>query len=97
VGVAGLAAGVVTGLLALDRASTVKHHCTNDACDPQGLDAASQGKWLAPTSTVAFIAGGVLVAGGAYLVFFGGSPSTGVALAPTVSPHAGGAVLRADF
>ena len=97
VGVAGLAAGAVTGLLALGRASTVKQHCTNDACDPEGLDAASQGKWLAPTSTVAFIAGGVLLAGGAYLVFFGRSPSTGVALAPTVSPHTGGAVLRADF
>jgi hypothetical protein len=97
VGVAGLAVGTITGILALDRASTVKSHCPDLACDPQGLDAASQGKWLAPTSTVAFIAGGALLAGGAYLVFFGGRSSSAVALTPTISPHAGGAVLRADF
>lgn len=97
VGVASLAAGAVTGILALDRASTVKSHCPDLACDSQGLEAASQGKWLAPTSTVTFIAGGVLVAGGAYLVFFGGSASSGVALVPTIAPGAGGAVLRAAF
>jgi hypothetical protein len=96
-GVAGLALGTVAGILALDRASTVKDHCPDLACDSQGLDAASQGKWLAPTSTAAFIAGAALLAGGAYLVFFGGSPSSSVALAPTVAPHTGGAVLRADF
>ncbi len=62
IGVAGLATGAVTGLLALNRGSTVKSHCPDLTCDPQGLSAASQGQWLAPTSTVAFIAGGVLVA-----------------------------------
>jgi hypothetical protein len=97
VGLAALATGAITGILALDRASTVKSHCPNLACDAQGLDAASQGKWLAPTSTAMFIAGGVLAAGGAYLVFFGGRPSSSVAIAPTVAPHGGGAVLRADF
>jgi hypothetical protein len=97
IGVAGLAAGAVTGLLALDRASTVKDHCTGQACDPQGLDAASQGKWLAPTSTVAFIAGGVLVAAGGYFVFFGGRRSSSVALAPAIGPQAGGATLVGSF
>ena len=97
VGVAGLATGAVTGLLALDRASTVKAHCPNLACDPQGLSAASQGQWLASTSTVAFIAGGVLVAAGAYFVFFAGSHSSGVAVAPAIGPESGGAVLRGAF
>jgi hypothetical protein len=96
VGVAGLAVGAVTGILALDRASTVKQHCPDQACDPQGLDAASQGKWMAPTSTVSFIAGGVLVAGGAYLVFFGDGPKT-VALAPSVSTSGVGALLQGAF
>lgn len=97
VGVAGLATGAVTGLLALDCASTVKSHCPDSACDPQGLDAASQGRWLAPTSTVAFIAGGVLLAGGAYLVLAGGTSAPSAALAPTIGPQSGGAVLRGTF
>jgi hypothetical protein len=97
VGVAGLATGGVTGVLALDRASTVKAHCPSLACDPQGLSAASQGQWLASTSTIAFIAGGVLVAAGAYFVFFGGSRSSGVALAPALGPRTGGAVLQGAF
>ncbi|HEY8091003.1 MAG TPA: hypothetical protein VIF09_24240 [Polyangiaceae bacterium] len=96
VGVAGLAVGALTGILALDRASTVKQHCPNQACDPQGLDAASQGKWMAPTSTVSFIAGGVLVAAGAYLVFFGGGAKT-VALAPSMSTSGVGALLQGAF
>jgi hypothetical protein len=97
IGVAGLATGAVTGLLALDRASTVKSHCPDLACDPQGLSAASQGQWLAPTSTVAFVAGGVLVAAGAYFVFFSGSRSSSVALAPAIGPQTGGALLRGEF
>jgi hypothetical protein len=40
IGLAGIATGTVTGLLALDRASTVKNHCPGLACDPQGLSAA---------------------------------------------------------
>jgi len=96
-GVAGIALGAVTGVLALDRAATVKSHCPGEACDPQGLDAASQGKWLAPTSTVAFIAGGALLAAGAYFVFFGRSPSSGVALAPTAGPGRAGAALSGEF
>jgi hypothetical protein len=97
VGVAGLATGAVTGLLALDRASTVKAHCPGLACDPLGLSAASQGQWLASTSTIAFIAGGVLVAAGAYFVFFGGSRSSGIALAPAIGPQSGGAILQGAF
>ncbi|HEY6461518.1 MAG TPA: hypothetical protein VIY73_15230, partial [Polyangiaceae bacterium] len=97
IGVAGIATGAVTGILALGRASTVKSHCPGDACDPQGLDAASQGKWLAPTSTVAFIAGGAFLAAGAYLVFFRGHASANVVLAPTAAAGAAGAIVRATF
>ena len=97
IGLAGVATGAVTGLLALNRASTVKSHCPDLACDPQGLSAASQGQWLAPTSTVAFVAGGVLVAAGAYFVFFSASRSSSVALAPAIGPQTGGALLRGEF
>jgi hypothetical protein len=98
VGVAGLATGAVTGLLTLDRASTVKSHCPDLACDPQGLTAASQGQWLSTMSTVAFIAGGALVVGGAYFIFFCGGRSTAtVAITPALGPGAGGALLRGVF
>jgi hypothetical protein len=97
VGVAGIATGAVTGILALGRASTVKSHCPGDACDPQGLDAASQGKWLAPTSTVAFVAGGAFLAAGAYLVFFHGHASANVVVAPTAAAGTAGAIVRATF
>jgi hypothetical protein len=97
VGVAGIATGAVTGLLALDRASTVKSHCPDLACDSQGLSAASQGQWLAPTSTVAFIAGGAFVVAGAYFVFFGGNRSASVAVAPAIGSQTGGAIVRGAF
>ncbi len=97
VGLASVAAGAVTGLLALDRASTVKNHCPDDACDAQGLDAASQGKWLAPTSTVTFIAGGAFLAAGAYFVFFGGRTTPTVAVTPSIGPQMGGAVFHGAF
>jgi hypothetical protein len=96
-GLAAIGVGTVTGLLALDRASTVKSHCdATDACDAQGLDAASQGKWLAPTSTIAFIAGGVLVAAGAYFVFWH-DRGRDVAWAPWVEPGGGGAAMSGRF
>jgi hypothetical protein len=97
IGIAGVATGAVTGLLALDRASTVKNHCPDNACDPQGLHAAAQGQWLAPTSTVAFVAGGALLAAGAYFVFFGGKRSSSVAFAPAIGPQGGGAILQGAF
>jgi hypothetical protein len=97
IGVAGIATGAVTGILALGRASTVKSHCPGDACDPQGLDAASQGKWLAPTSTVAFVAGGAFLAAGAYLVLFRGRASANVVVAPTAMAGAAGAIVRGSF
>jgi len=96
-GLAAIGVGTVTGLLALDRASTVKSHCdATHACDAQGLDAASQGKWLAPTSTVAFVAGGVLLAAGAYFVFWH-DRGRDVAWAPWVSPAGGGASMTGRF
>lgn len=71
VGVASLAAGIVSGVMALDRANTVKSDCnttTNVCSNPAGYGAAADGRVLSPLSTATFIAGGVLLAAGA--VFF---------------------------
>jgi hypothetical protein len=88
VGVAGLALGAVTGILAMGSASTVRSHCntTTYACDPQGLDAARTGDVLAPLSTVGFIAGGVLVTTGLVLVLVGGKKKEAVSFVPVVGP-----------
>src|SRR5262249_2319664 len=70
IGVVGLATGVVTGVLVLDRASTYRAHC-NDAnvCDPEGLSAARQGKTLEVLSPVALGIGAAAVIAGAVLYF----------------------------
>jgi hypothetical protein len=92
VGVASLAAGAITGLFAMSRASTVKDHCdANYACDQTGVDAASDGKWLAPVSTVTLIAGAALVGVGAYLVLSSNGTNK-TALVPAVPSFGGGAL-----
>lgn len=99
VGVAGLVVGSITGLLALDKASTVKSHCNTStwACDSQGVDAGSSGGTLATVSTVSFIAGAALVGVGAYLVFaWKVSPSTALVV-PYVDPHGAGAAFSRAF
>jgi hypothetical protein len=75
VGVVGLGVGIVTGIMAIDRANTVKTHCntmTNICADQEGLSASQDGQVLAPLSTVTIIAGGVLAALGAVLYAVGG-------------------------
>jgi len=97
VGVASLAVGVLTGVMAAGRAGTVKDHCDAAyACDSTGLDAASSGKTLAPISTVTLIAGVALVGAGTYLVVKGRSGRT-TAFAPYVTPLGGGAGLAHTF
>ncbi len=100
VGVAGLGVGVVTGLMAMGKASTVRSHCdtTTYACDSEGVDAAKSGNVLAPVSTVSFIAGGVLLAGGVTMVFLGSKKKEStVSLVPTAGPLGGGAMLIGMF
>jgi hypothetical protein len=65
VGVVGLGAGVATGLMASSKLSTAKNECpTYTGCSAQAMNDHSSFVTLGNVSTVAFIAGGVLVAGG---------------------------------
>jgi hypothetical protein len=69
VGVAGLAVGAVTGVMVLDKKSTVDDNCDADKrCNAEGADAADSGKTLGTISGVSFIVGGVALAAGAWLV-----------------------------
>jgi hypothetical protein len=68
-GVVGIVAGVVTGLVAKSKNDDALTHCTGVFCDPTGLSLTDDAKSMATVSTVGFIAGGVLLAGGAVLWF----------------------------
>jgi hypothetical protein len=54
VGLAGVAAGSVTGILVLQKKATVTDHCVGSACDDVGKEAGDAGKTLAAVSTVSF-------------------------------------------
>lgn len=100
-GLASVAAGVVTGVLSMGYAQTVHQHCDlNNACDPTGLDAASSGNVTAPVSTITLIAGGVLVATGITL-FVIGKPGKKEAprasLVPLVTPQGAHATFALRF
>ncbi|WP_394834629.1 soluble NSF attachment family protein [Pendulispora rubella] len=105
VGAIGLGVGVVTALIAKSKHSDATDQgCSGSACPNAGAasterDAAS----VANISTVSFIAGGVLLAGGVALYLFaprGGSSSkkAGVLVTPSVDPRgAGGLVVSGRF
>jgi hypothetical protein len=62
VGVAGVAVGAITGLLALDAKSTADKHCVGLGCDVTGKNAVDDGRTMGVVSTIGFIAGGVCLA-----------------------------------
>lgn len=99
VGVASLATGAVTGVMALGRASTVKDHCDDAlACDPQGVDAASSGNTLSTVSTITVIAGAVLaVGGGAMFVLGRKKKETATTILPSASPAFAGVFIGRRF
>ncbi len=75
VGVAGIAAGAVFGVLASSAKSDYETHCGSSihqaagACDPTGISGHQDASTKATLSTAFFIGGGVLAAGGAVLFF----------------------------
>ncbi len=94
VGVVGIALGGISGASALGKNSdsNADGHCTGNVCDPQGValrkDAVSAGN----RSTIAFVVGGVAVAGGAVLWFT--APSNHVQVGPAIGSGSYGAALR---
>ena len=98
-GVAGLGAGAVTGVLALGASDDVQADCPQSRC-PAGVteadvaDDRSRAGTFADVSTVSFIAGGVVTAAGLVLIVvrpFGGGEQASV----TASPR--GMSLRGTF
>jgi hypothetical protein len=69
-GVVGLGLGTYFGLRASSKNDEADQHCrTESLCDPRGLELDDQARAAATVSTVAFVAGGALLAAGAVLFF----------------------------
>jgi hypothetical protein len=75
VGVAALAGGTVAGILTLDAKSTNKEHCSSAlrTCDPQGRDAAEDGRLYGTLTTAGLIVGLAGVGLGTYFIVTSGS------------------------
>ncbi|MBX3209780.1 MAG: hypothetical protein KF764_32400 [Labilithrix sp.] len=105
IGVAGLAAGAVTGLMAMGKSSDAKATCPNDGpcASRDAVDASESARTLGLVSTIAFVAGGVGLAAGAALVFTApkegdsAARSARVRVAPNAGPTGGGVTVLGVF
>ena len=95
VGVAGIAVGSVFGAMAFSKWSDAQSQAKSTATFRQANDTESTGRSDATISTVAFIAGGLLAAGG--VVLFVVSPSKGSGASATVAPTVGGISVVGTF
>jgi hypothetical protein len=70
VGVAGVAVGAITGLMAMSKSSEAKDTCAKDGpcASRSAVDASESARTLGLVSTIGFIAGGVGIAAGTALV-----------------------------
>jgi hypothetical protein len=101
-GVVGLGVGTVFGFLAKSKldASNSNGNCNpNDQCSQTGLNDRKDAESFATISTIGFIAGGVLAAGGVVL-FLTAPPApttTGLTLSPAPLTGGAGALLSGSF
>jgi hypothetical protein len=91
-GLAGLAVGTTTGIMALSKNSDVEDNCFPvGVCNERGHDAASSGRTLAIVSTIGFSAGATLLGVGA--VLFLTAPKTPTAASTPAMPRTTAAPL----
>jgi len=99
-GVVGVGLGAYFGFAAKSKLddSNANGNCTPDNfCNPTGTQARNDAKTDASISTVAFIAGGVALAGGLALFFTAPHGQKPVSVSATAAPGGGGLVLRGAF
>jgi hypothetical protein len=96
VGVAGIAVGSIFGVMTISANDKANTECTlaMGKCTQAGVDAGRNADTFATVSTIAFIAGGVLAAGGAVLILAGKpSKKTGARVVPLL----GGLQIMGSF
>ncbi len=96
VGVAGLIVGGVFGIVAKSTYGSATDKCTSapNDCTPGAITDRDKASSQAAVSTVAFIAGGALLATGAVLVF---TAPKGVTVSPTVGLRSAGVGVNGSF
>ena len=95
IGVAGIAAGSVTGLMVIDKKNIVESDCRDDFCRTDtGTAAASDGATLSIVSTASFIVGALGTGTGLYLLLSGTEERPTAVLKTT--PTFGGGLLSLE-
>jgi hypothetical protein len=100
IGVAGVAVGAITGLMAIGKANDAKTACGDrdgGCANKTGVDASDSAKTLGTISTIGFIAGGVGLAAGAVLVFTAPKKTGSVRILPNASPQNAGLTVLGAF
>jgi hypothetical protein len=98
IGLAGLAAGVVTRVLAFGKQSSIDDHCPALECDATGMDAVSAARTLQAVSTVSLLVGVAGVGTGIYLVLAGAeTPAQRATLQPMFLQAGAGLALHRGF
>jgi len=96
-GVVGLGVGTVFGLRTSSIWKDAMTHCTGVECDRTGVTLATDAKNAGTISTISFVAGGVLLAGGAILFFTAPSGSSKPASSGKRAPNETSATPRGDL
>jgi len=94
-GVAGLVVGAATGVMTLQRKSVVQAQCPDQACSPQGLQAAADGRTLSVVSTATFVAGAAALGAGVAMMVLGSR--SGPVVAPTLGQGSAGLLVIGTF
>ncbi len=95
-GIVGIGLGTYFGLKAKSTYDDSASHCKNGVCDSAGFDGGEDASSQAAVSTVAFIAGGALLAGG-LILFLTAPKDGGVSVQPTAGLNGGGLRLGATW
>ena len=101
-GAAGLGAGAITGILAIEQKKTVDERCTATfVCDAVGTAAVDRFQTFGNVSTVSFIAGGIVAGAGVTLLLLSRRTSTTTAtnvhLVPAIVPGQAGFTIEGAF
>jgi serine/threonine-protein kinase len=96
-GVVGLGIGTYFGIRSIDKHSDYEKLCTGNVCQPAAGPLHDEAVSAGTASTVSFVLGAALAAGGVALWFLAPRNSTSVAVAPAVGSSSAGATLAGTW
>jgi hypothetical protein len=97
VGATTLAAGIVTGVLSLEKVGDIESRCVDGHCPPEDEDEASTARSLGDASTALLVIGGAGLVAGTALLVVGWPVDSAATSAVRLQVHAGGMSVTATF